>query len=136
RPALGCRVQAARVEGPEPRPGGRAASPPVRRRGRGANAVLSRSSHRHDRTTVPVVVVEGSGSRGVGEPERPVHEKGVAIPAGRERHYGGPLAAPARESHWRPRGVPVVEIADQRHGSRLRGDEDERKVTDWGGRAL
>src|SRR5439155_49851 len=104
--------------------------------GAGAPALVSRSSHRHDRTWTAIVVVERGRSRGVGEPARPVHEKRVAITTGRERHHGRPhRAARGRESHRSPRGVPVVEIADQRYGGGVWGDEDELKFMDGWGRA-
>src|SRR5207237_440732 len=71
--------------------------------------------------------VAGHGRRGVGQPTGAVHEEGVVITAGYERHHRGPKRLASGPSHRRTRRIPVVEVADELHVRGAGSDQDELK---------
>src|SRR5438034_9682089 len=79
------------------------------------------------RAGLAVVLIAGHGRRGVGQPARAVHEEGVVITAGYERHHRRPKRLASGPSHRRTRGIPVVEVADELHVRGAGSDQDELK---------
>src|SRR6266550_4534855 len=102
---------------------GKGLSPSVPQLGQGR---LGRPGAEH-RAGLAVVFIAGHGRRGVGQPTRPVHEEGVVITAGYERHHRRPKRLASGPSHRRTRRIPVVEVADELHVRGAGSDQDELK---------
>src|SRR5438552_24435 len=119
---------AARAESITPATRGRAVAA-RRARPRPQGIAASRATHGDDRARRAELVVARVRRRGIGEPAGAVDEEGVAIAPGRQRQHRGPDGTAARgRSHRGARGVPIVEIADERHAGRARRDHDELKL--------
>src|SRR5207249_10801732 len=74
------------------------------------------------------LVIARGGCRGIRQPTGAVHEESVAIAPRGQWHDRGPHGATALgRSHRGACGVPVVEVADQRHPRGAWSDDDELK---------
>src|SRR5438445_56977 len=112
-----------RTAAPVPRP----PWPRATRAPRACSWASRATSDGEHRAGLAVVFIAGHGRRGVGQPTRAVHEEGVVITAGYERHHRRPKRLASGPSHRRTRRIPVVEVADELHVRGAGSDQDGLK---------